>query len=93
MTKESLKGTTAESYLSYCQTYYDTDTIQKRILHSNLSDEDKIYLIEKLSEKSSSPIPNTPWITPPPIYCRDVAKTTTSNNTEEVYLTERCKSR
>ena len=83
MTEKELNQTTS-NYINYCHTYYDTDSIQKRILHSDLSDEDKIYLIEKLAEKSSSPIPNTPWITPPPVYCRD------NGDSEEVYLAERC---
>lgn len=68
----------------YYQTYFDGDTIQKRILRSNLSDDDKIFLIEKLAEKSNWPsYPSTPW-NPGPIYCRSTA----ANDDE--YLTERC---
>ena len=72
-----------EALNNYISTYDTTDTIQKRILHSNLSDEDKIYLIEMLSKKSNWPdYPNTPWINSPPVYCY-------SDNKDEVYLTEK----
>lgn len=89
MTEQDLNKTTG--YINYCYTYFNDDTIQKRILKSNLSDDDKIYLIERLADRRNwpdYPLPNTPW-NPGPIYCKDTATTITSNNTDE-YLTESC---
>ena len=74
------------SNLTYYYDHYTEDSIQKRILHSNLSDDDKIFLIEKLAVKETSPLhPQYPWQQPPVIYC-------SNKSADDEYLTERCYS-